>query len=270
MNNAKSSRQLIGLNFANAGVVSRVAYAIAAVGLVVHNDRATAATIVTPNIYATTAAPEETVLPFDGTIIPVTFQWIVPASEFSTVPLGSQISAIGFRLNVYEMPPAADAAFSQWNLKISSRTSPSLTLDATFAANIGSDVVTVRSGPLLIPANAVPFDSPQRFFDPVVPNSFFDIPFTTPYTYTSGSLVLTLSLSGHDGDPRLALDGEEVISGLSDTVEANSLTSPTGRAHFYNFPVTRFTYVPEPSSAILSVLVLTYQLGCSRRRSCRR
>src|SRR5262245_57670803 len=57
---------------------------------------AKASTIVAPNVFTTSEASTGTVGVFRGGNADLTFQWVFPASDFSTMPLGSPITAIGF------------------------------------------------------------------------------------------------------------------------------------------------------------------------------
>jgi hypothetical protein len=221
---------------------------------------ATAATIVAPNVFTSSDAPGATVGVFRGGNADITFQWVFPASDFSTVPLGSPITAIGFRLDLGNTTrPASPINIAQWNLQLSKSTSASLTLNPTFAANVAPDVVTVRSGPLTIPVNAFP--GLQN------PNPFYDIPFTTSYLYTGGNLLVTLKHTAHSGEQSLISNDADVVSGGRGQSNSNSgFTATSGDTNIFHFPVTRFTFVPEPASLLLVGCGLMPFALVSRRR----
>jgi hypothetical protein len=224
--------------------------------------KAKASTIVAPNIYTTTEAPSDTVGIFRGGNSPLTFQWVLPASDFSTVPIGSLMTAIGFRLDArLANLPISPINIAQWNLQLSKSTSASLILSSTFASNIGPDVVTVRSGPLTIPALA--------FGSSSVPNPFYDILFATPYVYKGGNLLITLRHTSHSGEQSLITnDADAVSGGRGQSNGSSGFTSTTGITDFYNFPVTQFTFVPEPASLLLAASGVAPIIGPRRRSRC--
>ncbi len=225
-------------------------------------DHTIAATIVAPNVYAAAEAPHLAVGVFRGGNVDHTFQWIFPASDFTKVPLGSRITAIGFRINGASAGQRLSASFAQWNLQLSSSNNPSLTLSSVFDDNIGPDVVTVRSGPLTLTANSFP-SGPN-------PNQFYDILFSTPYVYNGGELLMTLRHTAHSGPQSLIEnDADAVASGYGNSVGVISgFTDSFGIAKFGNFPVTRFTYVPEPTGLLLGaagVFVMSVSCRCVSR-----
>ena len=81
------------------------------------------------------------------------------------------------------------------------------TMSLTFAANVGPGEVQVRSGPLTILAGSFAQGSGSN---PPRPAPWgFEIPFTTPYTYTGGNLVYTIQPSRRQAGPRrFFVDGE--------------------------------------------------------------
>jgi hypothetical protein len=116
-----------------------------------------------------------------------------------------------------------------------------------FANNIAADAVSVRSGPLTVPVNSLPGGSG--------PNGFFFIPFTTPYAYFGGDLLLTLRQNGLSGLALLPLDGVELadLTGVADSVRGGGADATSGQAQFSNVSVTALEYtpIPEPGSAFL-------------------
>ena len=249
MNRSARRNTLRGPSYVTVLMLALTAYSI--------GDRAGATEVVAPNVFTNSEAPAITIGVFRGENLDVAFQWILPASDFAAVPTGSPLTAIGFRLNGSSLPAGA-ADFAQWNLQLSSANNPSLTLSETFANNIGPDVVTVRSGPLSIPANVFPFGQS--------PNEFFDIPFTTPFVYHGGEMVVTLRHTAHSGvQGMIEIDADSVFNNRGNSVAVAGFADTTGIVHFANFPVTRFTFVPEPSG-LAPVAIAVALLSAYRRR----
>jgi hypothetical protein len=219
-------------------------------------DRARAAFVVAPNAYTNAEAPVETIYPFRGANDPSALQWILPAANFAAVAPGSLFTGIGFRLNASSAGVTTAVNFAEWNLQLSTAINPALSLSTTLATNIGADVVTVRSGPLSIPANAFP-TGPS-------PPGFYAIPFTTPFAYNGGELVVTLRHTGHPGSHELVSNDAVAAGALGNTV-GGSFTSTTGTVNFFNFPVARFTVTPEPQCLVLLAIGLLAMTSFRRR-----
>jgi hypothetical protein len=178
----------------------------------------------------------------------LTFQWLFDGSQLPAVPAGSIFTAIGFRLDAGQPGrPGIEHVFSRWDLQLSGSLHPAGALDPVFANNVAADVVTVRSGPYTLPANSLPGGAG--------PNGFFFIPFTTPYTYSGGGLLLTLRQNGSSGLALLPLDGVALagLAGVADSVRGGGDDATSGQAQFSNVPVTalQYTPIPEPGSALL-------------------
>lgn len=122
---------------------------------------------------------------------PRTLQTVFSASELTGMGVGAQIIGVAYRLDgAYGSWPPDALTFSNYEMILSTSLNPPGSLSLTFADNVGPDAVTVRSGPLTIPANAFPGGQ--------TPNPFgFLISFTTPYTYLGGDLLITLRHTGN-------------------------------------------------------------------------
>ena len=240
-------------------MASRLKVFVAALGLSALAVGQAAAAVVAPNAFEVAEGPGTTFVPFRSG--PFTFQWVLPASDFAGVSPGTQLTSIGFRLDGDQPTFAQELSFAQWNLQLSSPQSPFPTLSDTFADNIDADVVTVRSGVLAVPGGSL--------IGGAGPNPFFDIPFTTPYSYTGGPLLVTLSHTGHvGGGAEPAMDAVAVASGLGNSVGESGFDEASGRADFFQFPVTRFgteSVLPEPGTLMLFGLGLA-GLGFAARR----
>ena len=238
-------------------MVLRVKVFLAALGLSVLIAAPAAASVVAPNAFEAVEAPTNIRGPLSDT--PITFQWVFPAADFGSIAPGTDLTSIGFRLDGGVGTSTEALNFAQWNLQLSSPQSPFPTLSNTFADNIGADAVTVRSGPLSIPVGAL-IGGPG-------PNPFFDIPFTTPYSYTGGPLLVTLTHTGAGVSVGLN-DGVVSGSGLAETRLRNSFEADTGLGGI-NAPVTRFgtasVELPEPGTLMLFGLGLA-GLGFAARR----
>ncbi|WP_323643998.1 hypothetical protein, partial [Pectobacterium carotovorum] len=84
--------------------------------------------------------------------------------------------------------PSADTTFPDYQIYLSNGVEPA-DRQLNFAANIVGTQTQVRSGSLLIPANAVSDGT----------NFTFNINFTTPYLYTGNNLVIEVRHTGSNG-----------------------------------------------------------------------
>lgn len=115
-------------------------------------------------------------------------QWVVSSTLLSSLSVNDRIVGIAFRLDGSQATsqPGTDISFLDWNLQLSQSAHSPGALSTTFTDNQGSDVTTVRSGPLLISSEAFPtsINSPKPWGTV--------IEFQTPYTYLGGDLLFTL------------------------------------------------------------------------------
>lgn len=123
--------------------------------LVMATCAAQAGLVVLPNSNAAANGNSGTVIPFAEGTQDVLFQWDIAGSQFGSVPVGSSITALGFRLaGTQSTLPSAPLTIGTFDLQLSTSLNPIGALSATEANNIGPDAVTVLSGPLVIPTNA--------------------------------------------------------------------------------------------------------------------
>lgn len=181
---------------------------------------------------------------------PLTAQTLFPASSLNGLPAGATITGLQFRVN----NGGTAGNFSTDHLDLYLGPATSSTLDASVAANEGPGTVQVRSGSYAAPFGDYPGGASPNAFGPV-------IVFSTPYVYSGGTLLLTLS----ESDPSGSLDVDAVIGtpgvdyGQANAYNATTLDSGLGE---YS-PVIQLVYsVPEPTS--LGVLTLFVAI---RRRS---
>jgi hypothetical protein len=193
-----------------------------------------------------------TVIPFSSGAW--TFQWQIAASQLAPMA-GDTVTSIGFRLATGASNVAAGASITNWDLELSPAANALGSLSTTFANNIGAGGVTVYDSSVTLPA----------LTGGAGPNPFFLITFTTPYTYTSGDLLMTLVIPG--GGPQLALDGN-LVDANGDT--AGQPGGGTAQAQFFNYPITEFGYTtatPEPATLGLCAAALLAFCGAKARRA---
>ena len=115
---------------------------------------------------------------------------VAAADQFNTIGIGSQFVGQATRLKGgASVWPGAAANFANYTIQLSRSVNPPSSLSTTFAANIGADVVTTRTGPLTVPINA--FESA-----PANAPFTFTVGYAQPYTYNGGPLNMFLRHSG--------------------------------------------------------------------------
>lgn len=182
---------------------------------------------------------------------PLTVQTLFPASSLNGLPAGAIITGLQFRVN----NAGTAGNFSTDHLDLSLGPASSSTLDDSVAANQGPGTVQVRSGSYAVSFGDYPGGASPNAFGPVVS-------FNTPYVYSGGTLLLTLS----EADSAGQLDFDAVTGtpgvdyGQSNTYNATTLNSGSGE---YS-PVIQLVYdVPEP--ATFAFLVLPFLCAARRR-----
>lgn len=206
--------------------------AVALAGGVAH-----AGLVVAPNANTSTSGTTDQLALFGEGATAVEFQWQFAASQFTGLA-GSDITGIGFRLPGDSTSISAGTSIGTWTLELSGAANSIGSMSTTFANNIGAGATTVLSGGLTLPG----------ITGGAGPNPFFLIPFTTPFSYSGGDLVMTLTVNNASS---FAIDANGVNT-IGDTV--GQIGGGTSMAQFFNYPITEFQTgaVPEPASLLLT------------------
>ncbi len=165
------------------------------------------------------------------------------ADQFDTIGIGSQFVGQATRLDGNRpVWPGAAANFGNYTIQLSRSVNPPASLSTTFAANIGADVVTTRTGPLTVPIGAfeaAPTNAPFTF----------TVGYAQPYTYNGGSLNMFLRHSGSgladefmDAAARSAASA--ALFAGTDAATSGTLTTPP----IYRFDVDANARVPRNAS----------------------
>ncbi len=165
------------------------------------------------------------------------------ADQFDTIGIGSQFVGQATRLEG-DAPvwPGAAANFANYTIQLSRSVNPPSSLSTTFAANIGADVVTTRTGPLTVPIGA--FESA-----PANAPFTFTVGYTQPYTYNGGPLNMFLRHSGNGLSDQL-MDAT-ASSATSAALLATNDFETTGGASLvpiYRFDVDANAQIPRNDS----------------------
>src|SRR5947209_2490446 len=149
------------------------------------------AQVVAPNANATTEGGAAQFGVFgNGNATGTTFQTAYAASNFSAIPIGSQITAIGYRLDGGQATQLNAISYSTFQLQIGQSANAIGSLSNTFADNLGADTVLAING-LSIPGGS--------FVDAagINPNPFYLLTFDNPYIYNGGDLLVTVRDAGN-------------------------------------------------------------------------
>jgi hypothetical protein len=121
------------------------------------------------------------------------------ANQFDTIGPGSDFVGVSHRLfsGTPAAWPAAPATYTDFNIQLSRSNNPPGMISDTFANNLGTDAVTVRSGPLEIPVGSLRPSAGQ----PIAPFSW-EVPFSAPYSYRGGPVYSAVRHTGRVGGTR--------------------------------------------------------------------
>ncbi len=219
-----------------------------------------AQTAVVPASLATTAANSNSARIIRAEAY--TYQMQIAASEL-TAFAGKSITGLSFRVDNGFSPGTTDRAFTDFEITLGKAANAMSAFSTTFANNV-TDGVLVMDGALTLSASA--FDSsgsPVNAFGPV-------LSFDTPYSYTSGDLVILFSHTGTSSS--LTFDAaSSATSGYGTLFRAQynagfqATTATTTNATFAVVQIHAGA-IPEPSSAAFLAGAGALGFCASRRR----
>lgn len=169
------------------------------------------------------------------------FQQIIAPSLIPGIAVGASITGIGFRVapSSNSIPAQVVPNYQIW---LSQSAKNPGEMSTTFSANRGTDFSLVRGGSLTITENMFPGGSEI--------NAFGMIPFSTPYVYKGGSLLIEISydafpLGGTTADSDTPFDQNVARTGFADGSSGTVADRLYGEAIVIAFEVVP---VPEPST----------------------
>jgi hypothetical protein len=167
-----------------------------------------------------------------------TAQLIIDAAQLSTIPTGSQITSITYRLysGATTAYPATDATWASYDISMGQSVPPA-SATATFATNVVGALVPVRSGPLTIPAASFGVSSTPRPWG-------YEIIFSSPYVYNGGPLLIEIRHTGSNivNTATDFLDAVAIGSSPNRSFTAVGNTATTGAEA--TFTINRLNYIP--------------------------
>ncbi len=203
-----------------------------------------------------------------------TYQVQIAAAVLAGVPVGSEITALRWRLadNYTSDFPALATTWDNYDITLAQAAKPMADFSKIFADNMIAPTL-VRSGKLTIEANAFTTAGSPNDWGPW-------IEFTDPYIYQGGDLIITYRHTGHDIDEKsYGLDAvKSTIKGDYGTLyRAQLATAYDAEEAMYhdgkwdqNFTITQFrtTQIPEPASIAIWLVIAMgfFSVGFRRPR----
>jgi len=230
-------------------------------------------TVVTPNAFAGTEANTGTGVPLQNSGSARTYQMQIGASQLATMPIGSSITGLSWRLNAglgANFPPTA-ATWSPYEITLAQAANSMAAFSTNFASNMTSPVL-VRSSDLTFSAGAFSNAGSPTTFGPL-------IAFDTSYTYQGGDLVLLVTHAGSNIATAGILDAADDTSpGYGTNYRAQfgfGFEATTASATDFQAVITQFQFtiaaVPEPTTwallAVSTVCIVVGSVFYRRRRA---
>jgi hypothetical protein len=187
----------------------------------------------------------------------LTLQNLFAANQLNGLPAGATITGLQFR---HDGSVPANPLMSATHFDVYLGPPTGATLGSTVAGNQGPGTVQVRSGAISFPAGAFPSGDSPNTFGPVVG-------FGTPFTYTGGPLLVTLSYTDFTGGTGLdfvssGAPGNDLRQWLGYNGSTLDDSAPPASALVMQLDYT----VPEPTSAgILATAGMVLLLRRRRR-----
>lgn len=188
---------------------------------------------IVPLAYASTPGNTVFVGPLGNT--PRTYQLLINSDQL-TAMVGQYVTAIAMRIPTSSTSawPVSNVTYNSFDIYLAESVLPSQRR-ATFDSNIIGAKTQVRSGSLIIQANAYPSnENPNRFGT--------EIMFNTPYHYTGGNLLIEMRHTGFSGTARSIDAAGTSASGYGTSFSAcweGNYTATTGITG--NFAVIQIT-----------------------------
>ena len=190
---------------------------------------------------------------------PARYQQLNFAEEFDEITGPALITEVAFRAG----PTADPFAHTVLDLQINLSTAAVDPLSSSYGTNVGSDDTTVFRGPL-----AMSVVSPKGSLRPFE----IVIPLSTPFVYdpSAGDLLLDLRLHDNPNPTEAKFIDSLTIAGVLARVYCSSGCSveDSGGLIDGGFLITRFTFAPEPDSALAAAAVITVLAMRARARAC--
>ena len=197
-------------------------------------------------------------------------QAVYSAGQLTGVNVGDQITGIQFRMFFTASNPAtfpvSALSFANYDIFLGQSATAPGSMSTTYAANQGAGFMQVRSGGLTVNPNTY-----VKGPDIATPAPWGElITFTTPYTYTGGSLLMELRHTGNGSTTgNLFVDTVADSAGNWQAIAqtaAGAYTATTGVVGATAAPVMRLTVVPVPEPATMAILGLGAAALLRRRR----
>ena len=172
-------------------------------------------------------------------------QTVYGEDQLRGIPVGSLITGLSWRNQSiflgFSSWPSAPVNVNRFDITLSTSPRTPSAMSDTFADNIGSDAILVRSGPITIPANAFPFRSSST-----QPNDdVWFIPFAEPFVYRGGPLSLTFRNDSNAAGTNMFFDvtsnGAAGRWALGTGVDATTHSQGGSMSGL----ITRFVFVPR-------------------------
>lgn len=190
---------------------------------------------------------------------PARYQQLNFAAEFDEITGPSLITEVAFRAG----PTADPFTHTVADLQVNLSTAAVSPLSSAYETNVGSDDTLVYEGALAM--NVVSPKGGLRPFEVV-------IPLTTPFLYdpSAGDLLLDLRLHDNPNPTEAKFIDSLTIAGALARVYCSSGCSvdDSGGLIDGGFLITRFTFAPEPDSALAGLVAIAVLAIRARARAC--
>jgi hypothetical protein len=204
---------------------------------------ARAATIVVPGSLENVEGNSSNIIPFD-TSQPRRYQQVYDASQFTQLAGSTQILEIAFRLDG-GISGVFSGSIPDIRVVLSTTSSTPDNLSNIFAANVGSDATVVFNGSLAFSSpNTGPVGGPKPFDLVVTPQfAFF-------YDPQLGNLLLDIETRLGGTRTSFGFDAHAILDDSVSRAFGSFGSATASNVDTFGL-VTRFTFVPEPSTLVL-------------------